>query len=84
MLNKITKGSMLVFWAVFIFSLLQPFNAPYQAIIFWSGIILLIVHLAEWIVYRKKLESLNAGGANGFVQTLLFGFVYWLPIFRKA
>jgi uncharacterized protein YhhL (DUF1145 family) len=75
---------MLVYWAAFIVSFIKAFVEPYQAIIFWSGLILLVVHLAEWIMHRKKLESLNAGGANGFVQTVLFGIVYWLPIFRKA
>ena len=83
MLNNITKGGMLIFWAVFIVSLIQPFGDPAQPIIFWLGIVLLVVHLAEFVFHYKKLNALNAAGANGFVQTMLFGFVYWLPLFKK-
>lgn len=83
MLTTLTKGGMLIYWLVFIYCLIKPFSDPAQMIIFWLGIVLLVVHLAEFIMHYKKLNQLNAGGANGFVQTMLFGFVYWLPIFKS-
>lgn len=83
MLTNITKGGMAIYSLVFIYSLIKPFSDPAQTIIFWLGIVLLVVHLIEFIFHYKKLNTLNAAGANGFVQTILFGFVYWLPVFKK-
>ncbi|NNM12741.1 MAG: DUF1145 domain-containing protein, partial [Gammaproteobacteria bacterium] len=68
MITNIAKGGLLIFWLVFLYSFINPFAQPYQMIIFWFGILLIVVHLLEFVVYRKKLDKFNAGGSKGFIQ----------------
>lgn len=73
-----------IFWLVFAVNTFQPFAEPATSIIAWAGIILAVTHVIEFLIKKKDLDTINAGGVHGFSQTLLFGFVYWVPLLRKA
>jgi hypothetical protein len=32
----------------------------------------------------NKLKVINAAGPNGFIQTLVIGFTYWLPLLKMG
>ena len=70
MLVQIAKVLMLVFWAAFVFSFIQPFAGVMQTIVLWLGIVFAVVHALEWLVKRSALDAVNAGGVGGFVQTM--------------
>ena len=83
MKDTITKVGVTIFWGVFAYTFFQPFSGIGQTIVFWVGIVMLVAHFIEYIWKRNLLEKMDAGGLNGFVQTLLFGYVYWLPLQKK-
>ena len=81
--DTITKIVVMIFWCVFAYSFIQPFAGIGQSIVFWAGIVLAVAHFIEYVLKRNFLEKIDAGGLNGFVQTMLFGYVYWLPLQKK-
>jgi len=83
MLFSFGKALILVFWVFFSYNLIKPFANPYETFFLWAGIFLLLIHLLEFFMQRKKLVEKNAGGILGFIQTMLFGLFYWLPILKK-
>ena len=83
MKDTITKIVVVIFWCVFAYSFISPFEGIAQTIIFWLGVVMVIAHLVEYVWKRKFLEQIGAGGLNGFIQTMLFGYVYWLPLQKK-
>ena len=59
------------------------FASPGAAtIILYIFIALPIIHLLEFAMVRKVLST--AGGSQGghFLQTLVFGYVHWLPLWK--
>jgi len=83
MLVNITKVLLIVFWTVFFFGLVQPFSPAVQPYLIGFGILMAMVHLIEFAVQYRKLHAIQAAGFNGFFQTLVFGFAYWLPLLKK-
>jgi len=67
-----------IFWLIFIYNFIDPFEAQWNTFILWGGILLAAAHLAEFFMFHKKLEIHGAAGINGFIQTLLFGFLYFV------
>lgn len=74
----------LVFWAVFAYNTFFPIADPLGSFIAWAGIILAVVHLLEYVLKKSALEEIGAGGLHGLCQTLLFGFLYWLPLLKNS
>ena len=82
MIITLTKIVLVIFWVAWILSLLSMMPQPYGQTVMWIGIALLIIHLAEFLLLRSKLEEHRGGKAN-FVGTMVFGFGYWLPYLKK-
>ena len=82
MIVMLTKALLGIFWVVWLLSLLSLLPQPYGQIVMWIGIAFLIIHLAEFLLLRSKLEEHRGGKAN-FVGTMVFGFGYWLPYLKK-
>ncbi len=76
------KLSLMVFWLVLLISLFIPFPEGTQLRLEQVGVILAAVHLLEFALQRQRLEAIQAGGMGGFIQTMLFGFVYWHPLLK--
>ncbi|AQA17154.1 hypothetical protein BST95_01895 [Halioglobus japonicus] len=61
------------------------FASPEAAkIVMYIFIALPIIHVLEFLLVLKVLKS--AGGSMGghFLQTLIFGYVHWLPIWKTT
>ncbi|MGH1372394.1 MAG: DUF1145 domain-containing protein [Cellvibrionaceae bacterium] len=80
---NIAKIVTTVFWAVLGYSFVFPFSDGIQSPLVMAGAVMAGVHLLEFILQRNKLNAINAGGVNGFIQTMIFGFGYWLPLLQK-
>ncbi len=80
---RATRLSVLVVWAFFAISFIQPFSAQWQELIFWSGIILLVAHFLEYIALCVRIEKFGGRGWSAFIGTMVFGYGYWLPLFKK-
>ena len=73
---KVAHVITLILWAFGIVNLLEPFNGILfyiASIIFY---LLLIAHLAECVIYRKKILKSNDSAFVAFSMTLLFGVIY--------
>lgn len=79
---QLLKLSMVVFYVLvpvsFFVAPLQPYS---QVFIIILGV-LAATHLGEYLLVRDRLSKIN-NGSNHFVQTMLFGFMYWVPLFKK-
>ncbi len=80
---NIAKVVTTVFWGVLGYSFVFPFSESTQSTLVLIGAVMAAAHLLEFIVQRNKLNAINAGGINGFIQTMIFGFGYWLPLLKK-
>jgi uncharacterized protein YhhL (DUF1145 family) len=61
---------------------LEPLG-PYSETLLMVVAILAVVHGLEIAMLKKRLQLLPGSGATHVVQTLMFGFLYWLPLFKK-
>ncbi|MBX2837782.1 MAG: DUF1145 domain-containing protein [Gammaproteobacteria bacterium] len=82
-MNAALKLITAIFWICFALNIFRPFPEPGSTIVAWAGIVSAIAHLLEFFIKKKQLDEINAGGLHGFSQTLLFGFLYWLPLLRN-
>ena len=79
----ILKPITIIFWLCFAYNFFFPFPEPFTSVVAWAGIILAVVHVIEFALKKSALDKINAGGVHGFCQTLLFGFMYWLPLLKS-
>jgi uncharacterized protein YhhL (DUF1145 family) len=75
------KVLLLGFWVAWIASLASLVPDPLRPYVVWTGVVLLLVHLSEYVAVRSRLTQTDG---NHFVRTLLFGFGHWLPLLRKG
>lgn len=66
----------LILWAFGIVNIVEPFNGPLFYIATAIFYLLLIAHLVECVVYRKKILSSTDTPFVAFPMTLLFGVIY--------
>ncbi|NIB41232.1 hypothetical protein HBA55_16635 [Pseudomaricurvus alkylphenolicus] len=76
------KVQLLAFYAVAAISPWVDVLSAYQDLFLKVVLVLAVAHMLEFLVVRKRFEGLPGGGFGHFLQTLLFGFLYWLPLFR--
>jgi len=69
----------MVFWAAFVLSSVAVIPDPYSSYIVWFGILVFLIHLAEYLFVKFRFAGKAAGELN-FVKTMLFGFTHWLPL----
>ena len=79
----LTQIGVVFFWLAVILSLASVIPVPYQAPIVWIGSFVLLVHLSEYFVVRKKLDGRD-GMEISFVKTIVFGFTHWLPLVAES
>jgi uncharacterized protein YhhL (DUF1145 family) len=70
------------FWLVFMVNVFMPFAGTATQWIMWVGAAMLAVHLIEFVVMRKPLQSRGHTGMVNFVWIMLFGILYWKPMLR--
>ncbi len=82
LLIGLTKVALLAFWLACILSLVLLIPKSYGQTILWIGGLVLLVHLVEYLFVNSRVAERSAEN-TGFIQTLLFGFVYWLPVLKR-
>ena len=66
----------LILWAFGIVNLFEPFNGILFYLASAIFYLLLIAHLVECVVYRKKILQSNDSAFVAFSMTLIFGVIY--------
>ena len=66
----------LILWAFGVVNLFEPFNGTLFYLASAIFYLLLIAHLVECVVYRKKILQSNDSAFVAFSMTLLFGVIY--------
>ncbi len=81
MIFTLTKAVLAIFWIAWVLSLFSLVPDPYGQPVIWVGVALLVVHFLEFLLVRSKMAELQ-GGKTGFIETMVFGFGYWLPVLK--
>ena len=76
------KLLLLGFWLVFMVNIFMPFAGAVDQWVMLIGLAMLVVHLIEFVVMRKQLQSSGHSGLMNFVWVTLFGLLYWKPLLR--
>jgi uncharacterized protein YhhL (DUF1145 family) len=76
------KLLLLGFWLVFAVNVFMPFAGAVDQWVMLIGLAMLVVHLIEFFVMRKRLKSRGHSGLMNFVSVTLFGLFYWKPLLR--
>lgn len=76
----LSKAILVALYIATLLSLLLPALAPYSHTLLIISAVLLVAHVGEYLWVRDRLAGFEG---NHFLQTLLFGFVHWLPIIRR-
>jgi uncharacterized protein YhhL (DUF1145 family) len=77
---KATRIGVIVFWVALVLSLISVIPRPYSSYVIWIGGWVLLIHLLEYFYVKAKFPGQDSVEIS-FVQTMLFGFTYWLPLF---
>ncbi len=86
MLSVIVKGvkvSVIGLWAMVFLSLLSMLSisiVEYRSYIFLILGLVLLVHFAEYRLMKEKFMAKTKTKLS-FMQTMLWGFGYWLPLY---
>ncbi len=80
----ILKTSLVALWVLALLGILSisPFPEQYQFYILPLACLVLLVHLIEYFAMKAKLKN-KSDIEMSFVQTMLWGFGYWLPLLKK-
>ena len=74
----------LAIWATAIYNLLHPLPGIWHTIALYFLIIMVVIHLAEWLVLKNRLSRLGHEGGGTFLKVFIFGFFWWLPILLEG
>ena len=67
----------LVIWAAIAINQFVAFPASVASGLNTLGIVLLVVHALEYIIFNKKIAEKPESKPVAFVMTMLFGVLYW-------
>ena len=73
LMKKITLG----LWVLIVINLFGVFPTLMAVILDFTGTILLVAHLLEYIFVNKRIQAKASSTFEGFYMTMLFGFLYW-------
>jgi len=78
---KGTKASVIGLWVLVILQLLSlsPLSEQFQFYVFALAGTVLLTHFIEYWVMKERI-ILKEKIKMSFIQTMMWGYVYWLPI----
>ncbi|MDC0403596.1 hypothetical protein OAM26_00990 [Porticoccaceae bacterium] len=82
MLIKLLKVVILAFYFSVPLSAHWSLLAPYQGFLALLFLSLFVIHLIEYALFRKRFQQL-IDNQNHFMQTMIFGFLHWMPLFSE-
>ena len=77
-----TRVGVLIFWVAFALSITGIIPPPYDLVITWIAVFVLLVHFAEFLLIKFGFIELD-GVEVSFVKTMLFGLTYWVPFLKQ-
>lgn len=63
-------------WLLIVANLFLPFAGEYHGWLNWLGVILIVAHLIEYLVFAEQIKAKGDGTVQSFVMTMLFGVAY--------
>lgn len=73
------KALMMVFWAIAGLNLTTPFAHPFASLIGLAAVAVLVVHILELLMFRRRLSALPRPRVAR-LQVLLFGVFHLLTL----
>ena len=69
-------------WIVWIASVAAMFfgSGWIEAVGRWTFWLMLVAHVVEFLVHRSLFKRAGGSMLHHFVQTLIYGLFYWVPI----
>ncbi|MEH6578503.1 MAG: hypothetical protein V7731_15690 [Amphritea sp.] len=77
---NLLKAGAVIFYLVALASLVVEPLMDYQLILLSVVTVLLLVHVAEFLIIKNKLQQISKTGSHHLLNVLLFGFLYWIPL----
>ena len=72
----ITKIITLLAWLAILVNCFQPFAAPLDAILQWTGVGLLVAHVLEMLIFLPKANKAGGSKIAHALQLLVFGYAH--------
>lgn len=79
---QVSKAVAIAIYSIALIALLTQAMQPYRNIIVGVAAVLILAHLLEYLVLRKKLQAAAPHRRHHFLQTLLFGYGHWVPLLK--
>jgi uncharacterized protein YhhL (DUF1145 family) len=79
---RMTRVGVLVFWIAFVLSITGIIPPPYDLVINWIGVFVLLIHFVEFLLIKFGFIEL-ASAKVSFLKTMLFGLTYWAPLLKR-
>ncbi len=83
MLINLLKVSAIGIYLLAFASVFVEFLAPASTILVYVTLGLFAAHILEYVLVKAKLEKLELE-QNHFINTFLYGVLYWLPLIKKS
>ena len=68
---------------IFFLNFFKPFSSPWSLTVTLAGLLLSILHLAEFVVVQSSPKFIRRAGIVDVMSILLFGSNYWLPLMER-
>ena len=78
--NYFVRLVFLILWIIFFLNFFKSFSSHWSSTISFAGLLLLILHLSEFVVVQSSPKFIRRAGIVDVIYVLLFGSNYWLPI----
>ena len=77
---NLLKAGAVIFYLVALASLVIEPLMDYKLILLSVVAVLLVAHVAEFLLVKNKLKQISKTGSHHLLNVLLFGFLYWIPL----
>ena len=79
----VAPAGLIALYLVSLVSVMVPALQDYSQILLLVSGALLVLHVVEYVVVKKRLDACPGSTARHFIKTVLFGFTYWVPLLKK-
>ena len=80
---RVTRYAVLGFWIAFALSIGGIIPPPYELVINWMAVFVLLIHFAEFLLIKLGVIELKSAEVS-FLKTMLLGFTYWVPLLKAV
>lgn len=77
--NLLKVAAVILYLTTLASLIIEPLTV-YRGLLFSIIAVLLLAHIAEYLMVKKKLTQSSESPNHHFLQVLLFGFLYWVPL----